>query len=96
MLHTYEQKSQSRDELVREARRAIQKLTQEMARSVCTEPAIEQKMEQLAGQLETVKGQAGIGAARPAGGEPVQGDTVRESRVKQTKPKGRDIVPWAL
>ena len=56
MLHTYEQKSQSRDELVREARRAIRKLTQEMARSIYSHPEIEQKMEQLAGQLETVKG----------------------------------------
>ena len=56
MLHTYEQKSHSRDELVREACRAIRRLTQEMARSICTEPAIEQKMELLAGQLETVKG----------------------------------------
>ena len=56
MLHTYEQKSQSRDELVREARRAIRQLTQEMTRSICTTPEIEQKMEQLAGQLETVKG----------------------------------------
>ena len=55
MLHTYEQKSQSRDELVREARRAIRQLTQEMTRSICTAPEIEQKMEQLAGQLETVK-----------------------------------------
>lgn len=44
MLHTYEQKSHSRDELVREARRAIRRLTQEMARSICTEPAIEQKI----------------------------------------------------
>ena len=61
MLHTYEQKSQSRDELVREARRAIRKLTQEMARSICTEPVIEQKMEQLAGQLETVKGKKSYG-----------------------------------
>lgn len=41
MLHTYGQKSQSRDELVREAHRAIRKLTQEMARSVCAEPMIE-------------------------------------------------------
>ena len=81
MLHTYEQKSQSRDELVREARKAIRKLTQEMAKSICTEPAIEQKMEQLARQLETVKGQARAGAARPAGGEPVQGDTVREGGI---------------
>ena len=56
MLHTYEQKSQSRDELVREARRAIRQFTQEMTRSICTAPEIEQKMEQLAGQLETVKG----------------------------------------
>jgi len=47
MLHTYEQKSQSRDELVREARRAIRKLTQKMA--------------QLAGQLETVKGKKSYG-----------------------------------
>ena len=61
MLHTYEQKSQSRDELVREARRAIRKLTQEMARSICTEPMIEQKMAQLAEQLETVKGKKSYG-----------------------------------
>ena len=61
MLHTYEQKSQSRDELVRETRRAIRKLTQEMARSICTEPAIEQKMDQLAGQLKTVKGKKSYG-----------------------------------
>lgn len=61
MLHTYEQKSQSRDELVREARKAIRKLTQEMAKSICTEPAIEQKMEQLARQLETVKGKKSYG-----------------------------------
>ena len=61
MLHTYEQKSQSRDELVRETRRAIRQLTQEMSRSICTEPAIEQKMAQLAEQLETVKGKKSYG-----------------------------------
>ena len=61
MLHTYEQKSQSRDELVREARRAIRRLTQEMAQSICSVPEIEQKMEQLAGQLETVKGKKSYG-----------------------------------
>lgn len=61
MLHTYEQKSQSRDELVREARRAIRQLTQEMTRSICTASEIEQKMEQLAGQLETVKGKKTYG-----------------------------------
>ena len=61
MFHTYEQKSQSRDELVREARKAIRKLTREMARSICSHPKIEQKMEQLAGQLETVKGKKSYG-----------------------------------
>ncbi len=61
MLHTYEQKSQSRDELVREARRAIRHLTREMAQSICSAPEIEQKMEQLAGQLETVKGKKSYG-----------------------------------
>ena len=48
MLHTYEQKSQTRDELVREARRAIRRLTREMVQSICSVPEIEQKMEQLA------------------------------------------------
>ena len=61
MLHTYEQKSQSRDELVREARRAIRRLTREMVRNICSHPVIEQKMEQLAGQLETVKGKKSYG-----------------------------------
>ena len=61
MLHTYEQKSQLRDELVREARRAIRRLTREMAQSICSAPEIGQKMEQLAGQLETVKGKKSYG-----------------------------------
>ena len=61
MLHTYEQKSQSRDELVRETRRAIRRLTREMAQSICSAPEIGQKMEQLAGQLEVVKGKKSYG-----------------------------------
>ena len=61
MLHTYEQKSQSRDELVREARRAIRRLTREMAQSICSAPEIGQKMEHLATQLETVKGKKSYG-----------------------------------
>ena len=61
MLHTYEQKSQSRDALVREARRAIRRLTREMAQSICSAPEIGQKMEQLATQLETVKGKRSYG-----------------------------------
>lgn len=61
MLHTYEQKSQSRDELVRETRRAIRRLTREMAQSICSAPEIGQKMEHLATQLETVKGKRSYG-----------------------------------
>lgn len=61
MLHTYEQKSQSRDELVRETRRAIRRLTREMAQSIFSAPEIGQKMEQLATQLETVKGKRSYG-----------------------------------
>ena len=61
MLHTYEQKSQSRDELVREARRAIRKLTQEMARSICNHPEVEELMQTLSAQLETAKGKKSYG-----------------------------------
>ena len=39
----------------------IRQLTQEMAQSLCAAPEIEQKMEQLAGQLETVKGKKSYG-----------------------------------
>ena len=56
MLHTYEQKSQSRDDLGREARHAIRKLTQEMARNICNYPEVEKLMQTLSAQLETVKG----------------------------------------
>ena len=35
------------------------------------------------------------GASRPAGAGPVQGDTVRESGIKETRPKGQITVPWA-
>ena len=49
------------DELVREARLAIRQLTQEIVQSICTAPEIEQKMEQLVGQLETVKGKKSYG-----------------------------------
>ena len=61
MLHTYEQKSQSRDDLVREARHAIRKLTQEMARNICNYPEVEKLMQTLSAQLETVKGKKSYG-----------------------------------
>ena len=46
---------------MREARRAIRRLTREMAQSICSAPEIGQKMEHLATQLETVKGKKSYG-----------------------------------
>ena len=56
MLHLYEQKSESRDELVRQARRAMLELVRAMQDGVCDHPDAEQLMLELAVQLGTVKG----------------------------------------
>ena len=61
MLHLYEQKSESRDALVREARRAMLELVQTMRDGVCNHPDAEQLMLELAAQLETVKGKKSYG-----------------------------------
>jgi len=56
MLHLYEQKSDSRDELVRQARSTMRKLVRQMQNSICDHPEVENLMQELAVQLETVKG----------------------------------------
>ena len=56
MLHTYEQKSSSRDELVLQARAEMKSLTREMRHSIGNHPEIESLMMTLSFQLETVKG----------------------------------------
>ena len=61
MLHLYEQKSESRDALVREARRALLELVQTMRDSMCDHPEAERLMLELAAQLETVKGKKSYG-----------------------------------
>ena len=61
ILHTYEQKSQSRDELVRQARRAMAQLTQEMSCGICNCPAAEALVQKLVMQLEPVKGKKSYG-----------------------------------
>lgn len=61
MLHLYEQKSESRDELVREARRAMLELVQAMRDRMCDHPDAERIMLELAAQLETVKGKKSYG-----------------------------------
>ena len=61
MLHLYEQKSASRDELVRQARRAMLELVQAMQGGLCDHPEAEQLMQELAVQLGTVKGKKTYG-----------------------------------
>ena len=61
MLHLYEQKSDSRDELVREARQAMLELVQTMGDSMCDHPDAERLVLELAAQLGTVKGKKSYG-----------------------------------
>ena len=61
MLHTYEQKYSSRDELVRKARDEMKTLAQEMRQSIGSHPEVELLMVTLAAQLETVKGKKKYG-----------------------------------
>ena len=61
MLHVYEQKSQSRDELVAEARRAMLELADEMKRGVCEHPEAEQMLLSLSRELKNAKGKKQYG-----------------------------------
>ena len=61
MLHLYEQKTESRDELVRQARRAMLELVQTMRDSMCDHPDAERLVLELAAQLGTVKGKKSYG-----------------------------------
>ena len=61
MLYLYEQKSESRDELVRQARRAMLELVRAMRDSMCDHPDAERLMLELAAQPGTVKGKKSYG-----------------------------------
>ena len=61
LLHVYEQKSQSRDDLVAEARRTVLELADEMKRGVCEHPEAEQLMLKLSSELKNVKGKKQYG-----------------------------------
>ena len=61
MLHLYEQKSASRDELVRQARRAMLELVQAMQGGLCDHPEAERLMQELTAGLGTVKGKKTYG-----------------------------------
>ncbi len=61
LLHIYEQKSASRDELVRQARREMLELVRAMQTCLCDHPKVETLMLQLAQGLETVRGKKSYG-----------------------------------
>ena len=61
MLHVYEQKGQSRDELVAEARRAMLELADEMRWGVCEHPEAEQMLLSLSRELKNAKGKKQYG-----------------------------------
>lgn len=56
LLHLYEQKSSSIDELVRQSRKALLELTKRMRSEFCDSPATENKLLELSRSPEAVKG----------------------------------------
>ncbi len=61
MVQLYEQKSESRDELVRQARGALLELTHQMRDGICNHPEAENLFTELAQKLETVSGKKSYG-----------------------------------
>ena len=61
MLHVYEQKSHSRDELVAEAHRTMLELANEMKQGVCEHPKAEQMLLSLSRELKNAKGKKQYG-----------------------------------
>ena len=61
ILHTYEQKSSSRDELVRKARAEMKSLVQEMQQIIGNHPEVESLIIRLVSQLESVQGKKKYG-----------------------------------
>jgi hypothetical protein len=61
LLHVYEQKSVSRDELVKETRKVMLELSQQMRETVCEHTQAEQMIWKLSQQLGEVKGKKSYG-----------------------------------
>ena len=61
LLHVYEQKSKSRDELVAEARKAMLDLAKAMQEMTCDHPEVEQMIWELSKQLSTIQGKKTYG-----------------------------------
>ena len=61
LLHVYEQKSASRDELIRETRKVMLELSRQMRETVCEHTQAEQMLWKLSQQLGDVKGKKSYG-----------------------------------
>ena len=61
LLHTYEQKSEMRDELVNEVRQSLQELVSEIRDGLCACPQIAPMLMELSTELGTVKGKKSYG-----------------------------------
>ena len=61
LLHVYEQKSVSRDELVRETRKVMLELSQQMRETICEHTQAEQMIWKLSQQLGEIKGKKSYG-----------------------------------
>jgi TPR repeat protein len=61
LLHVYEQKSESRNELVQEARQTLLELTRQMRSEICDQPEVEQLIMELAQALGTITGKKSYG-----------------------------------
>lgn len=61
LLHIYEQKSESRNELVQEAREALLELTRQMKVGICNHPDVEVLMMELVQELGNVSGKKTYG-----------------------------------
>ena len=61
LLHVYEQKSKSRDELVAETRRTMLELSKAMQEMTCNHPEVEQMIWELSKQLSTIQGKKTYG-----------------------------------
>lgn len=61
LLHVYEQKSASRDELVRQSRREMLELVRTMQMGLCDQPEVETLMLQLSQGLESARGKKSYG-----------------------------------
>jgi len=94
LLHLYEQKSSSRDELVRQGRKAMLELTKRMRSEFCDSPILEAKMLELAKSMETVKGKKVYGYLK----KPVkaQVDTIVDELAKLPEVKESYELWWQL